>query len=77
MEYVHTGNQHPKKLKRPTTREFNTAVFTLRALQVGLRIEDLFFFDFGEVVDLITEAGNDREKYEEKATEETIRRLLG
>lgn len=64
-----------KKLKRPTTREFNTAVFTLRVLQVGLTINDLNFFEMGEVLDLITEFNNDKEKYPYKATQADLAML--
>ena len=77
MEHINRRNKQSKKLSKPTTRPFNTAVYLLRALQVGLSIQDLSLIEFGEVVDLIIESGNDRAKYEEEATEESIRRLLG
>lgn len=77
MDGFDKDNIETKKRIRPTTRQFNTAVFILRAIQIGLRIDDLYIFTFGEVMDLVTEAGNDREQYDYKATEQDIRRLFG
>lgn len=57
---------------KPTTRPFNTEVFLLRALQVGLRLEDLLNLEFGMVADLFVEKANDSAEYPEKATQEDI-----
>lgn len=48
----------------------NTSLFLLRALQVGLKLEDLDNLEFGQVIDLIVEYGNDHEEYAEVATQE-------
>jgi hypothetical protein len=52
-------------------------VLTLRALQLGLRIEDLNILTLGELLDLIVERSNDDYNYEQKATTEDIDRLFG
>ena len=52
-----------KKKRRGTDREINTAVYLLRALQVGLTLQDLECLDVGMVLDITTEAANDNENY--------------
>ena len=47
----------------------NTALFMLRCLQVGLRIDDLDRLDYGAVLDIITESANDSYEYKYKATQ--------
>lgn len=47
-----------------------TALFLLRALQLGLRLEDLDHLSVGDVMDLMIESGNDHEKYQELAGQE-------
>lgn len=47
----------------------NTALYTLRALQIGLRITDLALLDYGMVLDIITESSNDNYKYKPVATQ--------
>lgn len=56
-------------------REQNVALFTLRALQVGLTLEDLDYLSHGQVVDIITEFFNDDEQYELMATQEDFDRF--
>lgn len=53
-----------------TEREFNTSVFLLRAVQAGLNMADLDFLNYGEVLDIITEAGNDSYEYKSLAGQE-------
>ncbi len=48
----------------------NTSLFLLRAIQVGLTISDLDDLEFGQVIDLIVESGNDHEQYAEVATQD-------
>ena len=48
----------------------NVALFTLRALQVGLTLEDLDYLSYGQVNDIVVESMNDGEKYEYVATQE-------
>ena len=59
-----------KKLKRPTTREFNTALYFLRCKQLGLSLRELFDLDYGEVSDLFIESANDHEEYDYRATQD-------
>ena len=35
----------------------------LRAFQMGLSLDDLECLEYGQVIDMMTEAGNDNEKY--------------
>lgn len=46
-----------------------TALYTLRAVQIGLHIDDLDSLDFGDVVDIITESVNDKAEYKQVATQ--------
>lgn len=55
----------------------NTAVYFLRAKQVGLSLDEMEQIDIGFVFDLMIEQSNDYEKYPEKATQADINRLLG
>lgn len=48
----------------------NTALFTLRCLQVGLKISDLDDMNYGDVMDIIIESSNDNCKYKELASQE-------
>ena len=41
----------------------NTALYLLRALQIGLRLSDLECLTYGTVMDLVTESGNDQAEY--------------
>jgi hypothetical protein len=50
-------------------RQFNTALFILRALQVGLQLADLDYLETGEVMDIITERANDDAKYNQVASQ--------
>lgn len=53
----------------------NTALFLLRALQVGLSLSDLDTLEYGEVVDIIIESANDNCEYAQKATQEDMDRF--
>lgn len=46
-----------------------TALYLLRAVQIGLTIADLDSLEYGQVMDMITESGNDGCKYAELATQ--------
>ena len=61
-----------KKRSRPTEREVNTAVFLLRAKQMGLTLTELDELDEGTVMDMIIESGNDlcEDEYRQVATQE-------
>ena len=47
-----------------------TALFLLRVVQMGLRLEDLDSLEYGAVIDMMTESGNDEAKYNYVATQE-------
>ena len=47
-----------------------TALYLLRAVQIGLSISDLDRLELGQVWDMLTESGNDNYKYMELATQE-------
>ena len=50
-------------------REINAALFTLRALQIGLSVADLEYVSVGMVFDLITERSYDDTGYIRHATQ--------
>ena len=56
-------------MTRPTERKFTTGLYLLRCLQAGLSLSDLDNLTIGQVLDILTEAGNDCEKYSELATQ--------
>lgn len=47
-----------------------TALYMLRAVQVGLHISDLDALELGDVLDIMTEASNDTTEYNRVATQE-------
>ncbi len=47
----------------------NTAVYFLRAKQMGLTIKEMEEMTVGFLIDLITEGANDEYKYQEVATQ--------
>lgn len=53
----------------------NGAIFTLRALQAGLRLSDLDELEEGQVLDIIIESGNDSAEYDYMATQEDMDRF--
>lgn len=63
------ANQKPSK---PIDRQYNTALFLLRALQSGLSIGDLKHLTVGMVYDIATESANDRCEYDTLATKSDI-----
>lgn len=54
----------------------STALFMLRAVQLGISIADLSLLSIGMVLDMHVEAMNDSVKYEKEATREDIMRML-
>lgn len=57
----------------PTDRKSDPeAIFMLRAFSMGIRFPDLFDLERGEVFDMMTEWCNDREKYDQVATQEDM-----
>lgn len=58
-----------------TEREWNLPLFLLRAIQVGLSIDDLDRLDFGDVIDIITESSNDGYEYKYVACQDDFDRF--
>lgn len=57
---------------RKTSREWSAALFLLRAVQLGLSIQDLDYISFGMVLDMYTEASNDSVEHVEYATQDDM-----
>ena len=52
-----------------TERPYTTGVYMLRCTELGLRPSDLAVLEYGAVVDMLIERGNDKEEYDYKATQ--------
>lgn len=52
-----------------------TGLFLLRAVQIGLRMEDLDNLEYGTVLDMMIESGNDSCEYRELASQEDFDRF--
>lgn len=52
-----------------------TALLVLRAIQIGLSLDDLDSLEYGFIMDLITESGNDGETYQQLATQDDMDRF--
>ena len=72
LSWIAEDKLQAKKRSRPTEREVNTAVFLLRAKQMGLTLSELDELDEGTVMDMIIESGNDLcdDEYRQVATQE-------
>lgn len=77
MEFKRAYIGKTKKLKKPTVREFTTALYHLRTKQLGLTTDELFELEQGEVMDMITESANDHAEYDYKATQDDINSMFG
>lgn len=53
----------------------NLALFLLRTVQIGLKLEDLDSLEYGTVIDMITESANDDCEYRELASQEDFDRF--
>lgn len=53
-----------------TDRPYTTGLFMLRCFQLGLSTADLHELDYGTVIDMMIESGNDGEEYQQLATQE-------
>ncbi len=76
MAEVHIRERGLKKPAKPTVRPLTTPLLTLRALQVGLRLNELELIDVGELLDVLTESSNDSYDYPRKATQEDMDRYF-
>lgn len=53
----------------------NTAIYLLRAVQLGLSLRDLDQLELGMVMDMIIESGNDNSTYREVADQSDFDRF--
>lgn len=58
-----------------TDRQYNTSLYLLRCLEIGLRPSDLHDLEYGTVTDMIIERGNDSQEYNYVATQEDFDRF--
>lgn len=77
MEREQRHDLDAEKKIRATTREPNGAIFMLRCAHFALSDEALANMTMGMVYDMVTEEGNDQEKYPYEATQEDIKSFFG
>ena len=75
MERRAESDFHTKKVSPAIDREMNTAIFLLRAVQLGLSVADLDYISVGMVFDMLVEKQNDSYDYPVLATQADIDRL--
>lgn len=68
----YTDSVQTAKKKRQLDREYNTPLFLLRCVSLGIPIRDLDLLSVGMVTDMFIEQANDGEHYDELATSEDI-----
>lgn len=61
----------------PTVREILTPTYLLRCKQMGFGIEELDLLEYGMILDMMIESGNDTVKYPKKATQAQFREFIG
>lgn len=66
-----------EKKIRATTRPYNSALFMLRCVELGLSWEMLEHLTPGAVYDMYTEKANDNEEYPFEATQDDIHAFFG
>ena len=71
-----TGGKLKKKYE-PTVREILTSTYLLRCKQLSLTIEEMDQLEYGLVLDMMIESGNDTVKYPKKATQAQFREFIG
>lgn len=62
------NNSCSKKIEPPTDRELTTAMFLLRAKELGLSIQELSSITVGMVFDMLIERNNDNFTFDVQAT---------
>lgn len=58
-----------------TERPYTTGIYMLRCLELGLRPSDLSDLEYGFVMDMLIERGNDAEDWDYVATQEDFDRF--
>jgi len=59
-----------------STRPMTTCLFQLRALELGIRKQDLRLYSCGEIFGILAEKSNDRFKWPRLATQKDIETLF-
>ena len=75
MERRTENSFRAKKITPAIDREINTAIFLLRAVQLGLSMADMEELSIGMVLDMLIERQNDDFDYPRLATQADIDRL--
>ena len=75
MDGQRAAAQYPGKKIDATEREVTTALFLLRAAQLGVSIADLELLTIGMLQDMYIEAMNDGASYVRVATQEDFDRF--
>lgn len=52
-----------------------TALYLLRCVQLGIKISELDYLEYGEVIDIMTESANDNYKYKQVASQSDFDRF--
>lgn len=76
MEQKLCRNSRTKKPGKPTVRNMNRVIFRLRALQMGLSLDDLDCVTCGQLLDLMTEAHNDKQQWPVKGDGAMLRKMF-
>ena len=71
-----TGGKLKKKYE-PTVREILTPTYLLRCKQMGLMLDELDMMEYGMVMDMMIESGNDTVDYPKKATQAQFNEFVG
>lgn len=59
-----------------TTRPMTTSLFQLRALELGIRKQDMRFYSCGQIFGILTERSNDKGNYPKVAQQSDIEALF-
>lgn len=59
-----------------TTRPMTTSLFQLRALELGIRKQDLRLYSCGEIFGILNEKGNDKYNWPRVATQADIETIF-
>lgn len=66
-----------KRIKTAVTiRPMTTSLFQLRALELGIRKQDLRFYTCGQIFGILMEKSNDNYEWPRKATQDDINALF-
>ena len=73
-EYAEVGKKRIRAAE--TIRPMTTSLYQLRALELGIRKQDLRFYTCGQIFGLLTERANDKAEWPKKATQDDINKLF-